>query len=172
MVSRGKVNEPFSTKPFSSEHLDEINSTGSSADRLSAASSSPRLLRYFFSLSLPLTEETLFPSDQSRIVVVQNCHTKDLYYFPPPPPLNDRSKRTKCARETKKLIRKTGEMEGVEKLIKFISIHGEKEREIKRTVFGSVGRSKTIERGKTRGGERGADNGSARSDKKRRAALK
>lgn len=67
MVSRGKVNEPFSTKPFSSEHLDEINSTGSSADRLSAASSSPRLLRYFFSLSLPLTEETLFPSDQSRI---------------------------------------------------------------------------------------------------------
>lgn len=60
----------------------------------------------------------------------------------------------------------------MEKLIKFISIHGEKEREIKRTVFGSVGRSKTIERGKTRGGERGADNGSARSDKKRRAALK
>ena len=30
-------------------------------------------------------------------------------------------------------------------MIKFISIHGEKEREIKRTVFGSVGRSKTIE---------------------------
>lgn len=61
----------------------------------------------------------------------------------------------------------------MEKLIKFISIHGEKEREIKRTVFGSVGRSKTIERGKTReGGKGGADNGSARSDKKRRAALK
>lgn len=69
--------------------------------------------------------------------------------------MNDRSKRTKCARETKKLIRKTGEMEGVEKLIKFISIHGEKEREIKRTVFGSVGRSKTIERGKTREGGKG-----------------
>lgn len=62
----------------------------------------------------------------------------------------------------------------MEKLIKFISIHGEKEREIKRTVFGSVGRSKTIERGKTREGGKGggADNGSARSDKKRRAALK
>lgn len=40
-------------------------------------------------------------------------------------------------------------------MIKFISIHGEKEREIKRTVFGSVGRSKTIERGKTREGGRG-----------------
>lgn len=40
-------------------------------------------------------------------------------------------------------------------MIKFISIHGEKEREIKRTVFGSVGRSKTIERGKTREGGKG-----------------
>lgn len=56
-------------------------------------------------------------------------------------------------------IRNRGD-EGVEKLIKFVPFMG------KKTVFSSVRRSKTIERGETRGGM-AADNGSARSDKKR-----
>ena len=169
MVSRGKVNEPFSTKPFSSEHLDEINSTGSSADRLSAASSSPRLLRYFFSLSLPLTEETLFPSDQSRIRA-KLSYEKSLL-FPSSSSLERSFETNKMrARNGKADSKNRGDGGGGE--IDKIYFHPWRKGERNKKNCLRFGRPIKDNRAKTRGGERGADNGSARSDKKRRAALK
>lgn len=172
MVSRGKVNEPFSTKPFSSEHLDEINSTGSSADRLSAASSSPRLLRYFFSLSLPLTEETLFSSDQSRIRRVKLSYER---IFIISLLLLERSFETNKmrARNEKADSKNRGDGGGGE--IDKIYFHPWRKGERNKKNCLRFGRPIKDNRAwkNTRGGEGGgADNGSARSDKKRRAALK